>query len=124
MIYEFEGTLHSVGETMSFGNNGFTKRDFVVQEDSDSKYPNLVPFVLKKDRCSLLDNVKPGVRVKVGFGLDGREWENPKTGKKQYFCDHTAIRLSVEDGGSSNVPEPVTPPEDMGGDDELDQMPF
>ena len=62
-------------------------------------------FAFKKDNVAKLDGVKPGMRVKVGFAVDGREWTDPKTGKVRYFSDLTALRLERLDG-AVHVPEP------------------
>ena len=125
--YEFDGTLVEPGETKSLGVNGFTKREFAIQEDGDGKYPNIVPFVLKKERCSLLDNVKKGAKIHVSFYVSGRAWEDPKTGNTRYFGSNDVVRLSVigADGENTVVPEPATPskedfPEDLDDSD----MPF
>lgn len=125
--YEFEGTLVEPGETKSFGANGFLKREFALQEDGDSKYPNIVPFVLKKDRCSILDNVKKGAKVRVSFYVSGRAWEDPKTGNTRYFGSNDVVRLSVvgADGENSVVPEPATPSaEDFPENPDDSDMPF
>ena len=29
--YEVQGVLHSIGDTTEYGNNGFTKREFVMK---------------------------------------------------------------------------------------------
>ena len=87
------------------------------------KRPNVVAFAFKKDNVAKLDGVKPGMRVKVGFAVDGREWTDPKTGKVRYFSDLTALRLGRLDG-AEGVPEPAEPnnlPPDP--DDEI-EMPF
>ena len=82
----------------------------------------MVAFAFKKDNVAKLDGVRPGMRVKVGFAVDGREWTDPKTGKARYFSDLTALRLEQLDG-TVQVPEPADPnsllPEPDDGD-----MPF
>lgn len=47
--YDYTGVVELVGETKSFGANGFTKRDLVVGNDVDSmnKYPNPVLFTFE-----------------------------------------------------------------------------
>ena len=65
--YEYKGVVEEVGETKSFGANGFTKRELVVGNDVDStnKYPNPVLFTFKKDNCALLNAVKKGDRLAI-----------------------------------------------------------
>ena len=92
------------------------------QHQTDNSWPNVVAFAFKKDNVAKLDGVKPGMRVKVGFAVDGREWTDPKTGKVRYFSDLTALRLEQLDG-AVQVPELADPsslpPEPDDGD-----MPF
>ena len=117
-MYEFTGKVKTVGELQTFAS-GFTKRELVVEEELEGNWPNVVAFAFKKDNVAKLDGVKPGMRVKVGFAVDGREWTDPKTGKVRYFSDLTALRLEQLDG-AVQVPEPADPsslpPEPDAGD--------
>ena len=76
MKYEFTGTVTEVFPTQTVGKNGFQKREFRVREKSESQYPNIVPFILTKDKCSLADSLTEGAEVKVHFGLNGRIWSS------------------------------------------------
>ena len=96
-MYEFIGKVKAVGELQTFAS-GFTKRDLVVEEERDGRWPNVVAFSFKKEKAALLDGMSPGARVKVGFAVDGREWTDPKTGTVRYFSDLTALRLERLDG--------------------------
>ena len=121
-MYEFTGKVKTVGEVQTFAS-GFTKRELVVEEDREGNWPNVVAFAFKKDNVAKLDGVRPGMRVKVGFAVDGREWTDPKTGKVRYFSDLTALRLEQLDG-TVQVPAPAVPAGDWpeGGDDT--ELPF
>ena len=91
-MYEFTGRVKVVGELQTFAS-GFSKRDLVVEEERAGNWPNVVAFAFKKDNAAKLDGIVPGMRVKVGFAVDGRGWTDPKTGKVRYFSDLTALRL-------------------------------
>ena len=106
-MYDFTGKVTAIGELQTFAS-GFTKRELVVEEEREGNWPNVVAFAFKKDNVAKLDGVKPGMRVKVGFAVDGREWTDPKTGKVRYFSDLTALRLEQLDG-AVQVPEPAAP---------------
>ncbi len=111
--YDYTGVVELVGETKAFGSNGFTKRELVVGNDTDSmnKYPNPVLFTFKKDRCALCDSVKVGDRVKVQFTIDGRRWDGPNG--VRYFTDLTGWKIEVlnADGSSTEpVPAPAQAP--------------
>ncbi len=72
--YDTQGTIHSIGETKEFGQNGFQKREFVILltgEGENSAYPNYVAFQLLKDKCALLDQYQVGNELKVAFNLGG-----------------------------------------------------
>jgi len=117
-----------IGETKAFGANGFTKRELVVGNDVDSpnKYPNPVLFTFKKERCSLVDAVKQGDRVKVQFTIDGRRWDGPNG--TRYFTDLTGWKIDVlnADGTATEpvpVPQPAEAPADVDAGDP-DDLPF
>ena len=122
-MYEFTGKVKGVGELQTFAS-GFTKRDLVVEEERDGRWPNVVAFAFKKDNAAKLEGIVPGLRVKVGFAVDGREWTDPKTGKVRYFSDLTALRLERLDG-EMPVPEVAVPDDvtvdsvDLGDDGKL-----
>ena len=124
-MYEFTGKVKVVGELQTFAS-GFTKRDLVVEEERDGRWPNVVAFAFKKERVALLDGMVSGTRVKVGFAVDGREWTDPKTGKVRYFSDLTALRLERLDG-EMPVPEVAVPDDVTVDSDNLDddgKLPF
>ena len=124
-MYEFTGKVKVVGELQTFAS-GFTKRDLVVEEERAGNWPNVVAFAFKKDNAAKLDGIVPGLRVKVGFAVDGREWADPKTGKVRYFSDLTALRLDRLDG-EMPVPEVAVPDDVTVDNDNLDgdgKLPF
>ena len=124
-MYEFTGKVKVVGELQTFAS-GFSKRDLVVEEERDGRWPNVVAFAFKKDNAAKLDGIVPGMRVKVGFAVDGREWTDPKTGKVRYFSDLTALRLERPDG-EMPVPEVAVPDDVTVDSDNLDgdgKLPF
>ena len=126
-IYEYTGVVEEVGSTQQIGTNGFTKREIVIGNDVDStsKWPNPVKFTFKKDNCQLLDSVKKGVRAKVRFAIDGRRWDDPKTGTPKYFTDLTGLKIEVLNGdGSSSEPIPAPAEYDGVDDSAIDNMPF
>ena len=127
VTYDYTGVVEVVGETKAFGTNGFTKRDLVVGNDVDSqnKYPNPVLFTFKKERCSLVDAVKQGDRVKVQFTIDGRRWDGPNG--TRYFTDLTGWKIDVinADGTATEpVPQPPEAPEVPADAGDPDDLPF
>jgi len=126
-IYEYTGVIEKVLDEVTFAS-GFKKRDVVMTDDvgQETKWPNHIAFTFKKDSTSVLDGVHEGQRAKIRFAIDGRVWNDPKTGKDKYFTDLTGLKLEVlnADGSSTEpVPAPAEPdfPADAGA---VDDMPF
>ena len=126
-IYDYQGVVEKVMEKQTFPS-GFVKQDVVITDDVDAmtKYPNHLLFTCKKDGCNYLNNVKQGDRVKVHFAIDGRAWQDPKSGNTRYFTDLTVLKLeSLTEGGNAVVPEAAAPedvPSDVSADP--DNLPF
>lgn len=77
--FEIQGKIHSIGATMEFGSNGFTKREFVIlltSEGENPAYPNYIALELIKDKCAMLDSYKTGDEIIVQFNLSGRLWSS------------------------------------------------
>lgn len=83
MGYEIKGRLLVVFETKQVSER-FSKREFVVTIDADSRYPQTVLFQATGDRCAQLDGLKEGDEVEIEFSLRGREWRSP-SGETKYF---------------------------------------
>lgn len=120
MKYEFTGTVTEVFPTQTIGSKGFQKREFRVKEKSDSQWPNIVPFVLTKDKCSLADSLSEGAEVTVHFSLSGRLWSKDDNSPTRCFCENQCWKIDILQQGKPNVPtapEPSDDEMDMGGDD-------
>jgi len=97
--YELSGTVKVVMDTVKF-DSGFTKREFVVTTPDD-RYPQNIKFECVKDKCALLDKVKPDQRVTVSFDIRGNEF------KGKYFVSLSAWKI-----------EPMAKGEPEGGPEE------
>lgn len=103
--YEAQGVVHSIGPTTEYGNNGFTKREFVIQltgPDENSQYPNYVALELVKDKCALMDNHNAGDEIQVTFNLSGRLWSS---GDKPERC-FTSLQAWKVSAASDNQAPP------------------
>lgn len=83
--YEIQGQIHSIGDTTEYGNNGFTKREFVIKltgEGENERYPNHVALELIKDKCALMDTYSVGDEITAQFNLSGRLWSGNGGGEK------------------------------------------
>ena len=66
-----EGKAIVVGETETFGSNGFRKRTLVVE--TEDQYPQQVPIDFIQDNVDKLDSINEGDKVSVSINIRGRE---------------------------------------------------
>ena len=123
--YEIEGQIHSIGSTTEYGNNGFTKREFVIKlisEGENERYPNHVALELIKDKCSLMDSYSIGDEITIQFNFSGRLWsgsDKPEkcfTSLQAWKLDPLVSSNGANDGDSYGAFD-QTPPSDDFGDD-------
>ena len=117
--YELTGTVKTVMDAMKF-DSGFTKREFVVTTQED-RYPQDIKLECVKDRCALLDGVKPGQRVTVSFDLRGNEY------KGRYFVSLSAWKVQAEkEAGAPDSPDGGPPLDQLAppADEGAEEMPF
>ena len=119
--FETQGEIHSIGATTEYGNNGFTKREFVIKvtgDDENPAYPNYLALELIKDKCALMDNFAVGDAIQAQFNLSGRLWSGNGKGEKCFVSLQAwrVQKLSTDEG--MNQEEPSYPqPSDF--DDEV-----
>ncbi|NNF15253.1 MAG: DUF3127 domain-containing protein [Gammaproteobacteria bacterium] len=123
--YEVQGIIHSIGETTEYGNNGFTKREFVIQvtgENENPAYPNHIALELIKDKCSMMDNYNIGDEICVQFNLSGRLWSGGGKPEK-CFTSLQAWRIELASGQVDSDADRMAsaPPVD---DNEYGDIPF
>jgi hypothetical protein len=100
----------------------FKKRELIIEYIENPQYPEYLKFEMINDKCSLVDNLKPGNDVEVFFNLKGRPWTD-KTGKKSYFNSMQLWKVNVLQGGASSVPEHAAPVDINKAPDD-DDLPF
>jgi len=83
MNMQIQGKIHATFDAEQVTQR-FRKREFVLELEGGSRYPQYVMFQLTGDRCEALDGFSVGQDVKVEFSLRGREWTSPK-GDVRYF---------------------------------------
>lgn len=124
---EIQGKIKLIGETQTFGSNGFRKRELVVT--TEEQYPQHLMVEFVQDKSDLLDNYQVGQMVKISINLRGREWVSPQ-GETKYFNSIQGWRIEnlqqeAPDGNIPPIPpaeafEPVT---DLNEEDH-DDLPF
>ena len=104
--FEAQGEIYTIGETTAYGQNGFTKREFVIKLTGDGEnpdYPNYVALELIKDKCALMDSFNQGDEVIVHFNLNGRLWSAPGKPEK-CFTSLQAWRVESANGAQAAAP--------------------
>ena len=92
MKYEATGKVLVVGETKSYGNNGYEKREVVVDvAPPQARWNNPLPFTLSKEKCAWADGIAVDDEVRVVFAINGRAWDGPNG--TRYFTDLTVLEL-------------------------------
>ena len=105
---EVQGRIKMVGETQTFGSNGFRKREVVVT--TEEQYPQHIMVEFVQDKCDLLNSYKEGQQVKININLRGREWVNPQ-GETKYFNSIQGWRIEAVQAAASGDMPPVPPTE-------------
>lgn len=125
---EVQGKVKMIGETQTFGNNGFRKREIVVT--TAEQYPQHIMVEFVQDKCDLLNNFGVGQDVKISINLRGREWVNPQ-GETKYFNSIQGWRIeNLQQAPPAGAPMPPMPPADAFEpatdlkEDEHDDLPF
>ncbi len=123
---EVQGRIKVIGETQTFGANGFRKREIVVT--TEEQYPQHIMIEFVQDKTDLLNSYQVGQQVKININLRGREWVNPQ-GETKYFNSIQGWRIeALQAETNGNVP-PVPPAEAFEPADNLnegdhDDLPF
>jgi hypothetical protein len=107
MNFEISGNL-IVKENTQDISASFKKREFVIEvvNERNSDWNDFIKFQLTQDRCSSLDPLQVGDKIKVSFNIRGRKWE--KDGKVNYFSNLEAWRIEKEEGAyPQDAPAPA-----------------
>ena len=124
---EVQGRIKMVGETQTFGANGFRKREVVLT--TEEQYPQHIMIEFVQDKTDLLNNFQVGQQVKISINLRGREWVNPQ-GETKYFNSIQGWRIEGSQQEASSGDIPPVPPADAfepAGDlneEDHDDLPF
>lgn len=124
---EVQGKIKMIGETQTFGSNGFRKREIVVT--TEEQYPQHIMVEFVQDKTDLLNNYNVGQNVKISINLKGREWVSPQ-GETKYFNTLQGWRIEniTTDAAGSDLPpmppaDAFEPVNDLNVEDN-DDLPF
>jgi len=108
--FEVQGLIHSIGDTTEYGQNGFTKREFVIKltgEGENSDYPNYIVLELIKDKCAMMDSYEIGDEISAQFNLSGRLWTGNDRPEK---CFISLQAWKIDSLGSAQTVNGQEPP--------------
>ncbi len=126
---EVTGRIKVIGETQTFGANGFRKRELVVE--TFDQYPQSIMIEFVQDNVNVLDQYQIGQEVRVFINLRGREWVNPE-GVTKYFNSIQGWRMEPYQAapaqgqpvpGQPAAPQAPAAPT-VGGESKEDDLPF
>lgn len=124
---EIQGKIKMIGETKTFGNNGFRKREVVVT--TEEQYPQHILVEFVQDKTDLLNSFNVGQPIKISINIRGREWTNPQ-GEVKYFNSIQGWRIESLQTDESNPEIPPVPPmeafepADNLNEEDHDDLPF
>lgn len=73
---KIKGKIYKIMETKTYGQNGFRKREFVLE--TEDQYPQKILLELIKDDVDKINGRRVGERVECSINLRGTEWTNKK----------------------------------------------
>ena len=106
---EVQGKVKVIGETQTFGSNGFRKREVVIT--TEEQYPQSIMIEFVQDKTDLLNAYAVGQNVKISINLRGREWTNPQ-GEVKYFNSIQGWRIENLEAVAGSPEMPPMPPAD------------
>lgn len=119
-----QGKIYKIFDTIQVSDK-FSKREFVLDCQSNNGYPQYIKMEFVQNNCSILDSFKVGDSVNVEFDINGREWKNPE-GKFVYFVTLKAWKIQKTNGASyeeDNIPTAELKPPEF-SDDDSEDTPF
>ena len=87
---EVSGKIYQIGETESVGNNGFTKRQLVLE--TLEQYSQKISIDFVKEKTTLLDGKNVGDEVNVSINIRGNEYND------KFFVSLQGWKIEVKNG--------------------------
>ncbi|MFK7904588.1 MAG: DUF3127 domain-containing protein [Chitinophagales bacterium] len=110
MSLTIDGKIHEIFDAQQV-TASFQKREFVLEIDSGSNYPQYPKFQLIQDNCSILDAYSKEMEVTVHFDLKGRPYNKPGN-PTIYFTNLQVWRIEAK---QTEAPNAQAPTQETGG---------
>lgn len=75
---QVQGKIHHIGSVEQITDN-YSKREFILNTDTETQYPQHVTLCLNNQKASLIDNFKVGDEVVVDINIQGKLAKNDNT---------------------------------------------
>lgn len=77
------GIIKSIGETITVSER-FQKREFVLETDANTEWPQFIQFELHNTSCDIIDAYHEEQSVSVDYNLRGRQWTDQQGQTKTF----------------------------------------
>lgn len=93
------GQIFFIGQTEQ-PTQSFTKRSFILIDESNPQYPQYIPMELTQNNVGLLDQFHLGQQVMVEYNMRGNlsKTPDPNTGAPRAFLTLQAWRITAQTG--------------------------
>lgn len=81
---EIQGVVHEIYDTVQITDT-FKKREIVIEYAENPAYPEYLKMETIQNNCAIFDSLQKGDSVNISFNIKGRAWNDPKTGRVNYF---------------------------------------
>ena len=89
-----KGKLIEIFDTIQITET-FKKREFIIQDNKNTEYPEYIKVEVIQDKVSLLDNLNIGDEINVLINIKGRKWTD-KEGSTKYFNSIQGWKIESE----------------------------
>lgn len=104
---EVTGRVKFIGETETFGSNGFRKRTIAIV--TNEQYPQTLGIDFLQNNVALPDQLQLNQEVTISINLQGREWTSPQ-GEVKYFNSLVGWRIVPVQMPQQAQPAPTPAP--------------
>lgn len=80
----------------------FSKREFILLDDSKPSYPQYIKFELYNNSMALIDAIEENSKIVVDFDIRGREYQ--KNGVTSYFNSLVAYSVKLYNDNYNETP--------------------
>ncbi|MGE9516339.1 MAG: DUF3127 domain-containing protein [Solitalea-like symbiont of Tyrophagus putrescentiae] len=81
---EIQGVVHEIYDTVQITDT-FRKREIIIEYAENPAYPEYLKMEAIQANCSAFDSLQKGDPINISFNIKGRAWNDPKTGRVNYF---------------------------------------